>query len=103
MRAAALRNELPAAPRAYTLGSQGDIAAIWPGRRAAFVAACRQGLIAAEAGRIVTFGVRPERPATEYGYISPGAPVSGAMRVPVTPSVSESVKYRSSRTEYQPE
>src|SRR5258708_7951452 len=44
---------------------------------AAFVAACRQGLIAAEAGRIVTFGVRPERLATEYGYISPGEPVSG--------------------------
>src|ERR1700746_197886 len=38
----------------------------------AFVAACREGLAAAEAGRIVTFGVRPERGATEYGYISPG-------------------------------
>ena len=47
---------------------------------AAFVAACRQGLTAAEAGRIVTFGVRPERAATEYGYISPGEPVSGAIR-----------------------
>jgi mannose-1-phosphate guanylyltransferase / mannose-6-phosphate isomerase len=43
----------------------------------AFVAACREGLAAAEAGRIVTFGVRPERAATEYGYISPGEPVSG--------------------------
>jgi mannose-1-phosphate guanylyltransferase/mannose-6-phosphate isomerase len=48
---------------------------------AAFVAACRQGLIAADAGRIVTFGVRPERPATEYGYISPGEPVSGEVRM----------------------
>jgi len=38
---------------------------------AAFVAACRQGLVAADAGRIVTFGVQPERPAIEYGYISP--------------------------------
>src|SRR5436853_7931771 len=38
---------------------------------AAFVAACREGLTAAEAGHIVTFGVQPERPATEYGYISP--------------------------------
>ncbi len=46
----------------------------------AFVAACRQGLTAAEAGRIVTFGVRPERAATEYGYISPGEPVSGEVR-----------------------
>jgi mannose-1-phosphate guanylyltransferase/mannose-6-phosphate isomerase len=46
----------------------------------AFVAACRQGLIAAESGRIVTFGVKPERAATEYGYISPGETVSGEVR-----------------------
>src|SRR5260370_1455983 len=46
----------------------------------AFVAACRQGLTAAEAVRIVTFGVQPERAATEYGYISVGAPVSGEIR-----------------------
>jgi mannose-1-phosphate guanylyltransferase/mannose-6-phosphate isomerase len=37
-------------------------------------------LVAAESGRIVTFGVRPERPATEYGYISPGEQVSGSVR-----------------------
>ncbi|MGN6115974.1 MAG: mannose-1-phosphate guanylyltransferase/mannose-6-phosphate isomerase [Nitrobacter sp.] len=43
----------------------------------AFVAACRQGLAAASAGHIVTFSVRPERPATEYGYISPGAAITG--------------------------
>jgi mannose-1-phosphate guanylyltransferase / mannose-6-phosphate isomerase len=47
---------------------------------AAFVAACRQGLVAAEAGRIVTFGVKPERPAVEYGYISPGDRVSDEVR-----------------------
>jgi mannose-1-phosphate guanylyltransferase / mannose-6-phosphate isomerase len=46
----------------------------------AFVAACRHGLGPAEAGRIVTFGVRPERAATEYGYISPGAIISGEVR-----------------------
>src|SRR3982074_2359159 len=46
----------------------------------AFVAACREGLKAAEAGRIVTFGVQPERPATEYGYISPGEVISGQGR-----------------------
>ena len=46
----------------------------------AFIAACRQGLIAAESGRIVTFGVKPERAATEYGYISPGEAVSGEVR-----------------------
>src|SRR6201999_4260707 len=47
------------------------------GDTAAFIAACRQGLVAAETGRIVTFGVEPERAATEYGYISPGEAVSG--------------------------
>ena len=46
----------------------------------AFVAACRQGLAAAAAGRIVTFGVAPERPATEYGYISPGEAIAGEVR-----------------------
>jgi mannose-1-phosphate guanylyltransferase / mannose-6-phosphate isomerase len=46
----------------------------------AFVAACREGLAAAEAGRIVTFGVQPERPATEYGYIRPGEVISGDVR-----------------------
>src|SRR6202790_102229 len=46
----------------------------------AFVVACRQGLVAAQAGRIVTFGVQPERAATEYGYISPGETISGEVR-----------------------
>jgi mannose-1-phosphate guanylyltransferase/mannose-6-phosphate isomerase len=46
----------------------------------AFVAACRQGLVAADAGRIVTFGVAPERAAIEYGYISPGEVISGEVR-----------------------
>jgi mannose-1-phosphate guanylyltransferase/mannose-6-phosphate isomerase len=39
---------------------------------AAFVAACRIAGEGAETGRIVTFGVKPDRPATEYGYIKPG-------------------------------
>jgi len=39
----------------------------------AFLAACRQGLVAAQAGR-------PERAATEYGYISPGDITSGEVR-----------------------
>src|SRR3954467_5637776 len=50
------------------------------GDTGAFVAACREGLAAAEAGRIVTFGVQPERPATEYGYIRPGEVISGDVR-----------------------
>jgi mannose-1-phosphate guanylyltransferase / mannose-6-phosphate isomerase len=47
---------------------------------AAFLAACRDGLVAAESGHIVTFGVTPERAATEYGYISAGEAVSGQVR-----------------------
>ncbi len=47
---------------------------------AAFIAACRQGLVAASSGRIVTFGIKPERAATEYGYINPGEAVSGEVR-----------------------
>jgi mannose-1-phosphate guanylyltransferase / mannose-6-phosphate isomerase len=50
------------------------------GDAGAFIAACRQGVTAAEAGRIVTFGVEPERAATEYGYISLGEQVSGEVR-----------------------
>ncbi len=46
----------------------------------AFVAACRQGRAAAEQGRIVTFGVAPERAATEYGYINPGETIAGEVR-----------------------
>ncbi|MEP6839383.1 MAG: mannose-1-phosphate guanylyltransferase/mannose-6-phosphate isomerase, partial [Bradyrhizobium sp.] len=46
----------------------------------AFLAACREGLTAAEAGHIVTFGVKPERAATEYGYINPGKVISGKVR-----------------------
>ena len=46
----------------------------------AFVAACRQGLVAADAGNIVTFGVKPDAPATEYGYINPGKAIAGEVR-----------------------
>ena len=65
----------------------------------AFVAACRQGLVAASEGRIVTFGVKPERPATEYGYISPGETVAGEVRAvakfvekPDQPTAAEYIK-----------
>ncbi|WP_315786690.1 mannose-1-phosphate guanylyltransferase/mannose-6-phosphate isomerase [Bradyrhizobium sp. SZCCHNPS1003] len=46
----------------------------------AFVSACRDGLGAAEAGHIVTFGIRPSHATSEYGYISPGEPIVGAVR-----------------------
>jgi len=49
----------------------------------AFRAACAAGRTAAEAGYIVTFGIRPSEPKTSYGYILPGAPIgeSGAHKV----------------------
>ena len=34
--------------------------------------ACRAGLEAAQAGNIVTFGIKPTEPKTSYGYIRPG-------------------------------
>jgi len=44
---------------------------------AAFLDACRKALPVASAGDIVTFGIQPERAATEYGYIKVGSPLSG--------------------------
>ena len=38
----------------------------------AFRATCLAGRAAAEAGHIVTFGIRPTEPKTSYGYILPG-------------------------------
>lgn len=47
----------------------------------AFVAACRISRDAAAEGRIVTFGIQPTRPATEYGYISPGETIHPPIRI----------------------
>jgi mannose-1-phosphate guanylyltransferase/mannose-6-phosphate isomerase len=44
---------------------------------ASFLASCRNARDAAERGYIVTFGMKPDRPAIEYGYICPG-PALGA-------------------------
>ncbi len=41
-----------------------------------FLEHVRIGAAAAEAGRIVTFGILPTRPATGYGYIRPGEPLA---------------------------
>ena len=43
----------------------------------AFRRACVDAAAAAQAGRIMTLGVRPTYPATAYGYIKPGAPLGG--------------------------
>ncbi len=42
-----------------------------------FRATCLAGREAAEAGRIVTFGIKPTEPKTSYGYILPGEPIGG--------------------------
>ncbi|MCZ8375715.1 MAG: mannose-1-phosphate guanylyltransferase/mannose-6-phosphate isomerase [Beijerinckiaceae bacterium] len=49
-------------------------------RPEAFRAAVAEGREAALSGSIVTFGVVPAGPATGYGYIEPGEPVSGAVK-----------------------
>ena len=44
--------------------------------RAEFVRLCREAAEAAAAGSIVTFGIKPTHPATGFGYIRPGEPVT---------------------------
>ena len=44
---------------------------------AEFRATCLAGRAAADAGRIVTFGIKPTEPKTSFGYILRGEPVGG--------------------------
>jgi mannose-1-phosphate guanylyltransferase/mannose-6-phosphate isomerase len=46
--------------------------------RAAFLTAVERAAIAARAGRLVTFGIHPERAETGYGYIERGAALASA-------------------------
>ena len=48
---------------------------------AAFATTAEAGLAAAEAGALVTFGIRPTHPATGYGYICPGDLMDGRVRM----------------------
>ncbi len=45
---------------------------------AEFLALCPKAARAAALGRIVTLGVKPDHPATGYGYIDVGAPIAAA-------------------------
>ncbi len=47
----------------------------------AFASTAQAGLAAAEAGALVTFGIRPTHPATGYGYIRPGDMMDGRVRM----------------------
>ena len=51
---------------------------------AAFRAAVAAAEPAAKAGRIVTFGIRPDRPETGYGYLELSAKPEGSNPVPLT-------------------
>lgn len=44
---------------------------------AAFGRALAQARAAAQGGKLVTFGIKPSRPATGYGYIDAGEPIEG--------------------------
>jgi len=47
------------------------------GKPEQFRATCREAAATAREGMIVTFGIRPTHPATNYGYIRPGQPLNG--------------------------
>jgi|FEC22Drversion2_1045045.scaffolds.fasta_scaffold00233_2 mannose-1-phosphate guanylyltransferase/mannose-6-phosphate isomerase len=47
------------------------------GDASAYRAAVATAMAAARSGRVVTFGVTPDRPETGYGYIERGAPLAG--------------------------
>lgn len=78
-----VRNTAPAiAMAAFTMrGDQGDpILLVMPsdhfiGNPEALVQAVESGIALAEAGHLVTFGIKPEHPETGYGYIRCGAAI----------------------------
>ena len=55
----------------------------------AFARACLEAAAAAADGRIVTFGIPPTFPATNYGYIRPGAKLDGGAAYAVTSFVEK--------------
>lgn len=75
------RNTAPALAAAATILTKRDPDAILLslpadhhiGDTAAFRSAIDEGFAAAQAGWIVTFGVSPDSPSPEYGYIAPGS------------------------------
>ena len=76
------RNSAPPIAAACLLSDPNDLLLILPADHhiadvAAFHAAIESGATVAETGRLVTFGIEPDHPATGYGYIeaSSGGPV----------------------------
>lgn len=62
-----------------------------------FRATCLAGRAAADAGQIVTFGIRPNEPKTSYGYILPGKTIDGGVneveRFVEKPDAATAAKY----------
>ncbi len=80
------RNTAPALAAAATSVPDDPILVVLPSDHTiddveAFHQALGRAVRAAEDGWLVTFGVVPHRPATGYGYISPGPPLSDADEV----------------------
>lgn len=78
------RNSAPAVAAASLASEKNDLVLILPADHhiadvPAFHAAIGQGVGAARAGRIVTFGITPDHPATGYGYIE-SDPGQGVLR-----------------------
>ncbi|MCA3247662.1 MAG: mannose-1-phosphate guanylyltransferase/mannose-6-phosphate isomerase [Azospirillum sp.] len=76
------RNTAAAAAAAAGVLAPGEIILLLPSDHAikdvpAFLAAAAHAAAAARAGRLVTFGIDPERPETGYGYIKRGAALPG--------------------------
>src|SRR4029079_5981142 len=69
---------------------------------AAFQQACPEAAAAASEGRIVTFGIAPTHPATNYGYIRPGQKLDGGALLEVDafvekPDAAAAVSYVGAR------
>ena len=87
----AARNTAPAILAAVlhvSAGTPGALVLITPSDHVvrdtdAFTAAVARGAEAAEAGRIVTFGIMPDRPETGYGYLELSEPCAGSGAVPL--------------------
>ena len=83
------RDSGPAVAIAATLAAQSDpqaIVAVLAADHvfrdsALFAKLCQEAGLAAAAGAIVTFGIKPDHPATGYGYIRAGDPIDAAGQV----------------------
>jgi mannose-1-phosphate guanylyltransferase/mannose-6-phosphate isomerase len=62
-----------------------------------FLQACREAAAAAMAGRIVTFGIKPDYPAVNYGYIRPGGKLDGGAALAVDAFVEKPDAAKASR------